>query len=65
VEQEKTEFLSGLVPYAFCDITVKPFSIMIDEIQFGLVYREGTESIGLEPGPTITFMEPWDGEYYT
>jgi hypothetical protein len=64
-EEKKSEFLEGLRPYEFCDIAVKPFSITIDEIQFGLVYSEGTESIGLEPGPTITFMEPWDGEYCT
>jgi len=65
VEEKKSEFLASLGPYEFSDIAVKPFSITIDEIQFGLVYSEGTESISLEPGPTITFMEPWDGEYYT
>jgi formate hydrogenlyase regulatory protein HycA len=65
VEEKKSELLDSLGPYEFCDIAVKPFSITIDEIQFGLVYNEGTESISLEPGPTITFMEPWDGEYYT
>jgi hypothetical protein len=65
VEEKKSEFLDSLGPYEFCDIAVKPFSITIDEIQFGLVYSEGTESISLEPGPTITFMEPWDGEYNT
>ena len=65
VEEKKSKFLEGLGPCEFCDIAVKPFSIMIDEIQFGLVYSEGTGSINLEPGPTITFMEPWDGEYYT
>ena len=65
VEEKKSEFLAGLGGYEFCDIAVKPFSITIDGIQFGLVYSEGTESITLEPGPTITFMEPWDGEYYT
>ncbi len=65
VEEKKIEFLNGLGPYEFCDIAVKPFSITIDEVQFGLVYSNGTGSISLEPGPTITFMEPWDGEYYT
>jgi hypothetical protein len=65
VEEKKGEFLDGLGPYEYCDIVVKPFSITIDEIQFGLVCSEGTGSINLEPGPTITFMEPWDGEYYT
>lgn len=65
VEQEKIKFLDSLGPYEFCDIAVKPFSITIDEIQFGLIYSDETGSINLEPGPTITFMEPWDGEYYT
>jgi len=65
VEEKRREFLDSLGPIEFCDIAVKPFSITIDEIQFGLVYSKGTESISLEPGPTITFMEPWDGEYYT
>jgi formate hydrogenlyase regulatory protein HycA len=64
-EDKKGQFLDGLGPYEFCDIAVKPFSITIDEIQFGLIYNSKTGSISLEPGSTITFMEPWDGEYYT
>jgi hypothetical protein len=64
-EDKKREFLQKLGPYKFCDIAVKPFEITIDGIKFGLVYCEETQSINLEPGPIITFMEPWDGEYYT
>jgi hypothetical protein len=65
VEEQKSKYLDSLGSFEFCDIAVEPFSITIDEMQFGLVYSEGTGSISLEPGPTITFMEPWDGEYYT
>jgi len=65
VEEKKREFLNDLGLHTFCDITVKLFAITVDGVKFGLLYSEETESINLEPGPIITFMEPWDGEYYT
>jgi hypothetical protein len=64
-DEKKRKFLGDLGPYSFCDIVVKPFEMTLNGIKFGLVYCEETDSINLEPGPVITFMEPWDGEYYT
>lgn len=58
-------FLRELEPYQLCDICVKPFESRIDGIAFGLLYSEKTQSVDLEPGPLITFMAPWDGEFYT
>ncbi len=65
VEGVKNTFLSELKPYQLCDIRVQLFQVQIDGINFGLVYSEETESVNLEPGPLITFMAPWDGEYNT
>jgi hypothetical protein len=65
IQIEKDDFLGELEPYQLCDICVQPFEVRIDGITFGLLYSEETDSVNLEPGPLITFMAPWDGEYYT
>lgn len=65
IQNQKNAFLSELEPYQLCDIRVHLFEASIDGITFGLVYSEETQSVNLEPGPLITFMAPWDGEYYT
>jgi hypothetical protein len=59
------EMISELGEYEFCDIEVKPFSIKIDGYTFGLIPNESSEMIELQPGNTIAFGEPWDGEYWT
>lgn len=65
IHNQKNAFLCELEPYELCDICVHPFEVKIDSITFGLVYSDETQSVDLEPGPLITFMDPWDGEYYT
>jgi hypothetical protein len=50
---------------SYTNIKVKPFSIIIDEIKFGLIPNNETEMIELEPSSTIAFSEPWLGEYDT
>lgn len=65
IQNQKNAFLCELEPYQLCDIRVRPFEVRIDGMIFGLVYSEETQSVNLEPGPLITFMAPWDGEYYT
>ena len=65
IQIEKNGFLSELEQYQLCDIRVHPFEVKIDGVTFGLLYSEETQSVNLEPGPLITFMAPWDGEYYT
>lgn len=32
---------------------------------FGLVVNEEIEAVDLQPSSTISFHEPWDGEYDT
>lgn len=65
IQIEKNGFLGELEPYQLCDIRVHPFEVTIDGITFGLLYSEETQPVNLEPGPLITFMAPWDGEYNT
>ncbi|GAA5511234.1 hypothetical protein Rcae01_06750 [Novipirellula caenicola] len=57
--------LSQLDDVQFCDISVRPFQIQIDGVNFGLVADDDHGCVHLQPGSQITFMEPWDGEYYT
>jgi hypothetical protein len=49
----------------FCDIAVKPFQTVIDGVAFGLIPNDEYEAVDLEPSSTISFQEPWDGEYDT
>lgn len=51
--------------WEFADISVKLFQIHIQGFVFGLQLNEQSESIDLLPDYSISFMEPWDGEYYT
>jgi hypothetical protein len=63
--QKLEEFISELGPVTFTDITVKPFQVIIDGFVFGLVPNKKGNCVELQPGNTISFQEPWDGEYYT
>jgi len=57
--------LAELGPHEFGDIFIAPFQVTFDGQTFGLVPDSQRGTITLEPGGMITFMEPWDGEYYT
>jgi len=57
--------LAELVPHHFTDICVSPFQVTFDDRTFGLIPDSRLQTITLEPGSMITFMEPWNGEYYT
>lgn len=59
------ELIAGLGNVRYQDIEIKLFQTMIDGTVFGLVPDEETETINLQPSSTISFQEPWDGEYYT
>ena len=66
---KSNEILKGLFEplgkLNFRSIEVKPFSTIIDGIEFGLIPDNETQSIELQPSSTIAFFEPWDGEYDT
>jgi formate hydrogenlyase regulatory protein HycA len=64
-EAKRQEMLAELGEFEYCDIAVRPFSVQIDNITFGLIPNADDESVELEPSSQISFMEPWDGEYYT
>jgi len=66
VMREKLEqMINELGETKFSDIEVKPFQTIIDGFIFGLVPNEENETVNLQPSSTISFQEPWDGEYYT
>ena len=46
-------------------LVIAPFQVDHDGLSFGLIPDHQKETLTLEPGSMITFMEPWDGEYYT
>ena len=59
------ELVATLGDVEYKDISIKLFKTTIDEIVFGLIPDEENGSIELQPSSTISFQEPWDGEYYT
>jgi hypothetical protein len=69
-ERNKTEeklqhMIKELGNTSFCDVELETFEINIDGIKCGLIANEESVSIDLYPSNTISFQEPWDGEYYT
>lgn len=64
-EAATTELLSKLENPEFCDIAVRPFCVSVDGESYGLLVDTEDECVHLQPHTQITFMEPWDGEYYT
>jgi len=58
-------WMAALGEVVFEDIAVTLFQTQIDGITFGLVVDEEHELISLEPSSTISFGEPWNGEYFT
>ena len=67
IDQQRLMMLATLGKYRFSDILVKPFSILINGIAFGLIRDTDPEyeAVHLQPGSQITFEKPWDGEFYT
>ena len=65
IDETVNALLEELGPHHFTDICVSPFEVTFDGLRFGLIpdSQHGTNT--LQPGSINTFMEPWDGEYYT
>lgn len=59
------EMLLELGDINYGNIMVKPFSTMIDGVEFGLIPYDEYETIEMEPSSTMSFHAPWDGEYDT
>lgn len=59
------EMVKELGKVTFCDIEVKLFSTLIDDVEFGLIPNPEFKCIDLQPSSTIAFTEPWDGSYST
>ena len=64
-EEVKSLLLRQLGEHERHDIKVAPFQFAHDGHTFGLIPDSQQETLTLEPGSMITFMEPWDGEYFT
>jgi len=59
------EMIAELGEIGFCDIEVKLFTTVIDDVTFGIVPDSACGFINLEPYATIAFGAPWDGSYST
>ena len=64
-EDKLQEMVSQLGDIEFQDIEIKLFQIQLDNLTFGLLVDQESKMINLQPSSTISFQEPWDGEYYT
>ena len=64
-ETAKTDLLATLDTPTCCDIAVRPFVVSVDGVKYGLLVEADSECVHLQPHSQITFMAPWDGEYYT
>jgi formate hydrogenlyase regulatory protein HycA len=64
-EEKLQEMIKELGKTTFCDIELETFEVNINGIKCGLIPNEEFVSIDLYPSNTISFQEPWDGEYYT
>ena len=62
---ELQKLVDSLGAVEYCDIEVELFETKIDGILFGLIPDPEFGFIQLQPGATIAFYPPWDGEYYT
>ncbi|MDJ1484317.1 hypothetical protein QNI16_27720 [Cytophagaceae bacterium YF14B1] len=65
LENKLDEWVSQLGETEYTDIEIKLFQTVIDGFVFGLIPDEEFSLINLEPSATISFLEPWDGGYYT
>lgn len=64
-EAAKAELLATLDTPTCCDIAVRPFFVSVDGMKYGLVVDADSECVHLQPHSQISFLAPWDGEYYT
>lgn len=67
IDERRRRMLATLGEYRFSDILVRPFSLLINGVTFGLIRDTDpeNEAVHLQPGSQISFEEPWDGEFYT
>ncbi|MBK8392237.1 MAG: hypothetical protein IPL23_24560 [Saprospiraceae bacterium] len=59
------EMVKKLGKVKYMDISVELFEVEIDNHKFGLVADLESRCVNAQPSSTISFYEPWDGEYYT
>lgn len=63
---EKLEkMVTNLGEVKLCNIEIETFEVNINGIKCGLIPNKEFKSIDLFPSNTISFQEPWNGEYYT
>jgi len=59
------EMVTDLGKVKYMDIAVELFDVEIDNHKFGLIANLDSQCVQAQPSSTISFYEPWDGEYYT
>jgi hypothetical protein len=65
LDEEVDAMVQELGKVNYQDIEIRLFQTVIDNITFGLIADEENEMINLQPSSTISFGEPWDGDYST
>jgi hypothetical protein len=62
-----SNILSNFADLEIDEISVKPFKMEHEGIEFGLIpmTNDGFTCVNLMPGNCISFLEPFDGEYDT
>jgi formate hydrogenlyase regulatory protein HycA len=65
IRDKLEEMVSELSVLEFKDIEVRPFQVIIDDTEYGLIPDQDKKYINLEPNSQISFGAPWDGSYST
>ena len=65
LDEELDAMVQELGDVNYQGIEIKLFQTVIDNITFGLIVDEESEMINLQPSSTISFHEPWNGDYST
>jgi hypothetical protein len=71
-EEMLSGWLSDIEPVTFCNIAIRPFRVVFDQVVFGLIDETSEDALNTHGGPwaelypeRLGFHEPWDGEYDT
>jgi len=59
------KLVAELGKITFCNVELETFEVIINGIKCGLIPNYEFNTIDLCPSNTISFQEPWDGEYFT
>lgn len=65
LDRDLKRMVKSLGPRKNGHIFIQPFTTTIGRVEFGLIPNEEFGLINFQPHSIVSFMDPWDGEYYT